>query len=362
MLVIADARAELWRCPLDPPMGNSTSCDVVVTLLTGQDGLTGMGFAHVIMGRDDLPLLAARAQLERLVVGQELTHPLQLWRRLVASFGRSAHNLRLGWGPQVAALASIDVAAWDLYAKSLGVPVGVAMGGTPRRVAVYGGEGFLRGQDPDEAADIAEHHIRAGARGVKIRGGCTPHDEKLLRAVAERIDGRIDLMIDVNQTGTLATAARTLHYAAEYGVRFVEEPLPVSYTAGYEELARTAVAPIATGENLRGAAEAAPFVINRWCSLIQPDLAAMGGLTECLRVAQLADHCNVEVAPHFLPGIFIQLAAAVPHLTWLEDHPTIEGIFSEQPRMEADGYMSLPTAAGHGLVLSDDARKAFKIG
>jgi L-alanine-DL-glutamate epimerase-like enolase superfamily enzyme len=361
MLVIADARAELWRYPMDPPMGNSTSCDVVVTTLTARDGQTGMGFAHVIMGKDDLPLLAAKDQLERLVVGQELTHPQQLWRRIVASFGRNPNILRLGWGPHVAALASIDVAAWDLYAKSLGVPIGVAMGGAPRRVAVYGGEGFERMQSLEDAKEAAAMHMRAGARGIKIRGNCTPYDRKLLQACAEVLDGKMDLMIDVNQTGTLASASRTLHYAAEFGVRFVEEPLPVTYTAGYEELSRTSPAPIAMGENLRGAPEAAPFVINRWCSLIQPDLAQMGGLTECLRVAQLAEHCNLEVAPHFLPGIFIQLAAAVPHLTWLEDHPTIEGIFSEQPRMEPDGYMTLPAAPGHGLVLSDDARAEFKI-
>lgn len=119
--------------------------------------------------------------------------------------------------------------------------------------------------------------------------------------------------------------------------------------------------PIATGENIRGSAAAAPYLLNRWCSVIQPDLASMGGLTECLRTAQLAEHCNVEVAPHFLPGLFVHLAAAVPHLTWLEDLPTIEALFSTIPRMEPDGFFTPPGGPGHGLVLSPDARAEYLI-
>jgi L-alanine-DL-glutamate epimerase-like enolase superfamily enzyme len=168
-------------------------------------------------------------------------------------------------------------------------------------------------------------------------------------------------MVDMNQRGTLSSAKRLLRYAAEYGVRFVEEPLPVAQQAGYATLARNAPAPIATGENFCGSVEAAPFLINRWCSFIQPDLAGMGGLSDCLRTAQLAEHCNVEIAPHFLPGLFIQLAAAAPHLAWLEDHPTFEALFVATPHMEPDGYMSLPAAPGHGLVLSEDARTAFRV-
>jgi L-alanine-DL-glutamate epimerase-like enolase superfamily enzyme len=352
---VVDARAELWRYPLDPPMGLIETMDLVLVTLTASDGLTGVGFVPLPQGMDDLPLRAARAQLDRFVAGRPLAHPIALWREIAGSLRRSGH------GPYYSGLAAIDVAAWDLYAKSLGVPLGVAMGGTMRRVQVYASGGFARGQDPDEAADIAEKNLRAGARGVKLRAGGTPHDAKILRAVATRIGGRIDLMVDANERPSLSSAARLLNYAAEVGARFVEEPLAVTEHAGFAALARTTPVPIATGENLRGSVAAAPYLLNRWCSVIQPDLASMGGLTECLRTAQMAEHCNVEVAPHFLPGLFVQLAAAVPHLTWLEDLPTIEALFASIPRMDPDGYYTPPTAPGHGLVLSEDARAAYLI-
>jgi L-alanine-DL-glutamate epimerase-like enolase superfamily enzyme len=362
MLTIADGQAELWRYVHTPSTpGGSASLDLLVVTLTSKDGQTGMGFNFIAMGRDDLPLRAAKSQLERFLTGKELDHPIALWRRIVTSFSRGAASFRVGSGPQVAALGAIDVAAWDLYAKSLGVPIGVAMGGSPRRVQIYGSGGFAPGQDPDSAVARVDEVMKAGFRGVKVRAACTPADEKMLYAVADRIDGKIDLMIDVNQRGTLSTVTRLMNVAAEVGMRFIEEPLPASNHAGFEALARTAIVPIATGENLCGTVEAAPYLINRWCSVIQPDLAAMGGLTECLRTAQLAEGCNVEVAPHFLPGLFIQLAMAVPQVTWLEDYPTFEALFSVLPAAEPDGYVSPPAGPGHALVLSDDARKEFRI-
>jgi L-alanine-DL-glutamate epimerase-like enolase superfamily enzyme len=87
----------------------------------------------------------------------------------------------------------------------------------------------------------------------------------------------------------------------------------------------------------------------------------MGGLSECLRTAQIAEHCNVEVAPHLLPGLFVQLAMAVPHQTWLEDLPTIETLFASSPQADPDGYMTPPAGPGHGFVLSDDARNEFRV-
>ena len=130
---------------------------------------------------------------------------------------------------------------------------------------------------------------------------------------------------------------------------------------GYARLARSAPVPIATGENLRGSAEAVPYLSGRWCSLIQPDLTVMGGLSECLRTAQLAEQAGIATAPHFLPGVFVQLAAAVPSLTWLEDFVTVEPLFSRIPAMDSDGFMTLPALPGHGLELAPGARSAFRI-
>lgn len=352
---IASASAELWRYASEKPItpSGTRSVDLVVTVLALADGQTGWGYSQLFDGTDDLPLRAAHQLLAQHVAGKPLDHPTRMWRRIAAACNR------VGAGPYFTALASIDLALWDLYAKGLGVPIGIAMGGAPRRVPVYGSSGFRPGQDPDEAAAVADDYRRRGYRGVKLRAGGTPHDARVMRAVREKLGSEFELMVDANQHCTLTTAGRLLRIAAEYGVRFVEEPLPASYRSGFELLARTAPVPIACGENLRGSAEAAPFLLGGWCKVIQPDLQRMGGLSECLRTAQFAEHCDVEVAPHYLPWLFIQLAAACPHLTWLEDFRTVEPLFANLHAMDAEGYMTLPQTPGHGLTFADGARETY---
>jgi L-alanine-DL-glutamate epimerase-like enolase superfamily enzyme len=355
-LKIAEATAELWRYRAPAPITPSgiMSADVVVTTLRLADGVVGTGFSVTLGSEDAEALAAARHVLERFVAGTFVRHPLAIGREIGAALGRPSEPLRT-------ALASIDVALWDLYALTLGVPIGVAMGGSARRVPVYGSGSFKRGGDPEEAVETALTYMRRGARGVKLRAAGNASDRSVIEAVARRLDGKIDVMIDANSRCTLSSAAELLRVAADVNARFVEEPLPADDLAGYAALAQSAPAPIATGENLRGSAEAAPYLTGHWCSVIQPDLTVMGGLTECLRTAQLAEHVGIETAPHFLPALFIQLAAVVPNLTWLEDFPTVEPLFGRIPVMDPDGYMTLPDLPGHGLVFADGARAAFRI-
>jgi len=265
---------------------------------------------------------------------------------------------RTGGGPYATALAAIDVAAWDLYARRAGLPLGIALGGAPRSVPVYGSGGFAPGCDPADAAEVAREHLRRGLRAVKPRAAGTPADRAVLFAVAAT---GASLMVDANEKCTPTAAARLLRDAADAGALFVEEPLPAGDLAGYRALARMGTVPLATGEHFRSTAEAAPFVVEGLCAVIQPDLQALGGLSGCLRVAQFAEHSNVEVAPHFLPGLFVHLAAAAPNVTWLEDFPLVESLFDGWPPLDADGTMTLRDVPGHGLQLAAGAREAYRI-
>jgi L-alanine-DL-glutamate epimerase-like enolase superfamily enzyme len=355
MTRIAEATAELWRYRLEKPVGGSgvASADVVIVTLRTDDGQTGFGFSYVLGGRDALPLDATRGMLERFVSGKPLGHPEAHWREIAASFNRT------GAGPYGTALAAIDVALWDLYAKLLGLPLGVAMGGAPRAVPVYGSGFFYAGQDPDEAGDIAASYVRGGVRAVKPRVAGTAADTALLHAVAGATP--VPLMVDANEKCSLTAAARLVRAAAEVNALFVEEPLPAYDLAAYRALARSAAVPLATGEHLRSVAEAAPFLTEGLCAVIQPDLQALGGLTPCLRLARFAEVCNVEVAPHFLPGLFVHLAAAAPNVTWLEDFPLLEPLFAGLPVMTPDGLMVPLATPGHGLTPAAGAREAYRL-
>jgi L-alanine-DL-glutamate epimerase-like enolase superfamily enzyme len=355
MPTIERADAELWRFHLPVAVGGSgvRSVDLLTLELETDEGRRGLGFSYVIGGADDLPLAALRVLLERHVAGARVDHPERVWAAIAAGFNRT------GGGPYRTALAAIDVACWDLYARVAGVPIGIAMGGAPRRVAAYGSGGFTAHQPPDEAAAVARAHAARGLTAVKPRAAGSPADRELLRAVAD-VEG-VALMVDANVRCTPERADELVRAAAETGALFVEEPLPAGDVGGYRRLARSAPVPLACGEHLRTLAAVEPFLHDRLCAFIQPDLQAMGGLTPCLAVARRAAACGIAVAPHFLPGLFVQLAAAAPNLTWLEEFPLLEPLFRGLPQPGPDGAYALPPVAGHGLELDDDARAAYRI-
>ena len=96
----------------------------------------------------------------------------------------------------------------------------------------------------------------------------------------------------------------------------------------------------------------------------QPDLAMMGGLTDCLKLCAWAEQTNTSVSPHFLPALFVHLAHASPAVRWLEDFPTIEALF-DAPMTVQDGMVSPATQPGqppgHGIVWKSGARETYRV-
>jgi L-alanine-DL-glutamate epimerase-like enolase superfamily enzyme len=88
----------------------------------------------------------------------------------------------------------------------------------------------------------------------------------------------------------------------------------------------------------------------------------VGGLTEALRVAQLAEHFGLAVSPHFLPALFVHVAAAAAAVRWLEDFPLLEPLFEGLPDLAADGTISPPSAPGHGMRFAAGARERYRVG
>ena len=341
---IRRVNTRLMALQLDRPVGGSgvSQVDVLLTELELDSGVGGLGFSYVIGGGAEAALAAAHAIATRQLVGQPLFHPEASWQQIAAGLNRTRR------GPNYIAAAALDLALWDAYAKALDVPLGVAMGGAPRAVKVYGSGGFVANQSPADASATARKHSARGLHGVTPRGTGTRGDAGLIAAVAEAIGGRAELMLDANEKCTATSAARLLAMAREAGALFVEEPLPAEDLAGLRALARTYPRLIATGEHLQGATEMLPLLAEGLVGLVQPDLA-MCGLTESLRIARLAAAFGVEVSPHFLPGLFIHLAAAAPNLSWLEEFPLIEPMFEGWPELAADGTLAMRAVAGHGL-------------
>jgi L-alanine-DL-glutamate epimerase-like enolase superfamily enzyme len=353
----------LLRYALDRPVGGSgvSAVDVLIAQMTvdsDAQGIQGLGFSYVLSG-SGLPALAAAREMASGLIGQTLHHPQALWQQLAAQGNRTRR------GPNYIALAALDVAAWDAWSCAMQLPLGVALGGKPRAVAVYGSGGFNPRQSPAEAAAAARQHVARGLRAVKPRVGGSASsfdaDAALLRAVREVLPAGTSLMLDANEKASASSAHRLCALASDLGALWVEEPLPADDLAGHAALSARWPGLLASGEHLQGQIEALPFLQQRALGVFQPDLAAMGGLSECLRCGHLAEAFGVEVSPHFLPGLFVHLAAALPGLRWLEDFPLLEPLFEGWPHIDSDGMMRPRDVRGHGLRLADGVREMYRI-
>ena len=199
--------------------------------------------------------------------------------------------------------------------------------------------------------------IASGFKGIKPRLGGQHADCRVIEALRKNLPADINLMLDINEKGDLTRARKLLDCARDHGVLFVEEPLPASDLGGYRQLAGQYGTLIATGEHLQGLVEFEPYISGGMAGVLQPDLAMIGGLTSAFNLAGICLFHGLAVAPHFLPGLFVHLAAAAPAVTWLEEFNLLEPVFSGWPEMKEDGTIGVRgNRFGHGLELSDLAK------
>jgi L-alanine-DL-glutamate epimerase-like enolase superfamily enzyme len=328
--------------------------DVIVVELENSDGVAGLGFSYVLGGGGALALRAVQDQIGAFVTGKELIAPRALWTRIVDSFNRT------GRGVNLIGLAALDVAVWDLHSKSRGLPLSVALGGYARLTPVYGSGGFNASQRPEEASDIALAHASRGFTAVKPRVSGKPQDQALLLKVRASLGSDTHVMLDANEKCDLTSAFRLMNIGRDIGALFIEEPLPANAFSAYKALCKAATLPIATGEHLQDIKQFGLLAADRVASVLQPDLALVGGLTPILDIAIMAESLGISVSPHFLPGLFVHVAAASRSITWLEDFPLLEPLFEGWATMSKAGSLEPSPAAGHGLTLSEYGAKLLK--
>jgi L-alanine-DL-glutamate epimerase-like enolase superfamily enzyme len=352
MPLVRRAEASLINYKLEKTVGGSgvAAVDVIVVEMEDSDGATGLGLSYVL-GGGNLALRSAQAQIESFVLNQNVPPPRALWNKIVRSFNRT------GLGPNLIGLGAIDVACWDMHARRQKLPLAVAMGGEPRSVPVYGSGEFNTQQKPEEAAEVARKHVARGFTAVKPRVSGKPVDAKVLAAVRDAVGADTFVMADANEKCDLAAAQWLMNVASDLQLLFVEEPLPATSIDAYAKLAKTATMAIAAGEHLQDLRQMTSLLSSGIVSVIQPDLAMVGGLTPTLDLAIVAEQLNASVSPHFLPGLFVHVAGASSSVRWLEDFPLLEPLFDGWPVMDSSGNLRPTDAAGHGLVLSDRAKK-----
>lgn len=315
------------------------------------DGLEGIGFSY--SKRAGGPGQFAHAkEIAGELLGEDANDIARLWTKLAwsgASVGRS--------GLAIQAIASMDIALWDLKAKRANLPLAKLLGAHRDSVRCYNTSGGFLHTPLEQVLENADQTVASGIGGIKIKVGHPDSAVDLGRvaAVHERLGGAVPLMVDANQQWDRATAQRMGRVLEEYDLAWIEEPLDAYDTEGHAALATSLDTPIATGEMLASVAEHWELIRNKSADIIQPDAPRIGGITQFLKLAALADHNGLDLAPHFAMEIHLHLAAAYPREPWVEHFDWLEPLFNE--RLEtSEGRMFVPNRPGLGITLTEQAR------
>ncbi len=316
-----------------------------------RDGHQGLGFSY--SKRAGGPGQFAHAkEVAPALIGEDPNDIARLWDKLCwagASVGRS--------GLSTQAIGAFDVALWDLKARRASLPLAKLLGAHRDSVRCYNTSGGFLHTPIEQLLVNASASRERGIGGIKLKVGQPDAalDVRRVEAVRKHLGDAAPLMVDANQQWDRPAAQRMCRIFEPFNLVWIEEPLDAYDHEGHAALAAQFDTPIATGEMLTSAAEHWDLIRHRAADYLMPDAPRVGGITPFLKVAGLAEHAGLMLAPHFAMELHVHLAAAYPREPWVEHFEWLEPLFNERIAIR-DGRMLVPTLPGLGLTLSDQAR------
>lgn len=350
------------RAPVAVPVVNAFGVlrdrAAVFVRIEDSDGAAGWGEIWC-----NFPTVGAehRARLFDSLIAPQLlgrdadTDPRGAWHEI----DRALHVLGIQSGEPgalAAALAGADIALHDLGARRAGAPLWRHLGGRDGSPV----PAYASGLNPDAQALAQVVRARAqGHRRFKIKIGFgEARDLATLEPVFAALRDGEGVMVDANQGWDLPRACRMAGVLAQFPLGWIEEPLAADRPAHeWATLRAVAAAPLAGGENIRGALAYQETLRDGHLSVLQPDLCKWGGLSATLPVAQAVLGAGKSYCPHYLGGgiglmASVQLLAAVrgPGMAELDANPNPlrEDVLGAHLAVR-DGCLTLPEAPGLGV-------------
>ncbi|MBA1138843.1 galactonate dehydratase [Mesorhizobium neociceri] len=331
-------------------------------------GVTGWG-EPVVEGRA-LTVEAAVKELGDYLIGKD--------PRLIEDHWTVMHRGGFYRGGPIlmSAIAGIDQALWDIKGKALGVPVHELLGGKLRdSIKVYS---WIGGDRPAEVAAGAREVVSRGFQALKMNGTeelqiVDSHDKidaavERVAVVREAVGPNIGIAVDFHGRVHRPMARMLVKELEPYRLMFIEEPVLSENREALKEIAALGSTPIALGERLYSRWDFKSVFEQGAVDIIQPDLSHAGGITECRKIAAMAEAYDVAVAPHCPLGpialasclqldavsynCFIQEQSLGIHYNAandLLDYAANKDVFRYE-----DGYVAIPDGPGLGVEIDED--------
>lgn len=332
-------------------------------------GLSGWG-EPIVEGRADA-VCAAVEEFEKYLIGKDPMRIEDHWQVMYRSgFYRG--------GPEtMSAIAGIDQALWDIKGKAYNAPVYELLGGACRdKLRVYR---WIGGDRPSDIQAAALEARSQGYSAVKMNATEELHyidSFKKVEAVCQRVAAirdalgyDLDVAVDFHGRVHKSMAKVLAKELDAFHLMFIEEPVLPQNNEALREIARYTSTPISTGERMFSRWDFKNLLQDGYVDIIQPDLSHAGGISECKKIAAMAEAYDVAVAPHCplgpvalsacvqldicTPNVFIQEQSLGIHYNKggdLLDYIKDPSIFQYK-----DGYIELLQGPGLGVEVNEEA-------
>ncbi len=381
-MTIKDIKVYTITTPLEIPFSFSQgyvySRSSVIVEIIASDGSSGFGecLCHGMQAPQIAQSFIEHCYKPR-ILGESIYNIEVIWEKL--------YNIARPFGQQGAAinaLSGIDIALWDLLAKSQNLSISQLLGGRFRESVMAYATGFYREEAktyPKDGITEALSYVDMGFKAMKLKCGFGIEDDiQYIKAIREAIGFDIKLMADFNCAYSQGVARRILKETEDSKLEFYEELLAPEDMRGYASIRNLTGSYVVAGENIFGKQNFKEWLNMGALDLYQPDLCSSGGFTELKKVAAIAQSYNTPIIPHVW-GSGIGLAASLQFVATLpntplsanpvepmleydrSNHPFRTELICNEITMDEHGMVAIPNKAGIGVSVNRDILEKYKI-
>ena len=358
---ITNVMASLHRVPVAVPLLKEPITTSVLFVAVETDiGVTGYGLTRgsqrfalkEFINREAGPFLKDKNPLETE----------RIWNQLLKQF-----NARVQTGMWSSAVSAIDIALWDIKGKHYKEPVWRLLGGAQNPVQAYVTFG-LKSYTKEQLIEVAKQLVKQGESRLKMVVAVEPENPRIdadrVKAVRKAVGDEVELMIDANYLFSFNRALELCKLLEPYHITWFEEPVYQNDALLLADLRRHTSIPIAAGQNEGHRFRHRELIANHAVDIAQPNVCHVGGYTEAVKVAALAQAFNLPIAngggwPHHN----MHLQAAMANGWRVEFHFEMWGVGDKiyrEPPAPVNGWVTLAETPGLGLEPRWDALKEFE--
>jgi L-alanine-DL-glutamate epimerase-like enolase superfamily enzyme len=351
------------------------------------EGIVGLGEAAAYGGFLESTEAIILNELRQMILGQDPFKVEKLWSMMATR----AHQ-RGRRGMLMMAISGVDIALWDIVGQATRTPLYRLLGGYRDTLDGYASAGFYaEGKTPSALAEEFAGYAARGFRFGKMKVGRNPdvmlnplhdmqaagyatatleEDVERVRAVRDAVGPRFKLALDANNAWTPSIALRFMQQVERFDIHWLEEPVSTDDIEGSAMLAHQLVTPVSGYETETGLPGFRELIARRAVDIVQPDVIWTGGITECRKVAALAQAYGLPVIPHVFSSAVSSIAnihfiAAIPNGGLLEfdqnANPLRSELFEEPIDIDANGKVRLPERPGLGVTLNQATIDRYRV-